>query len=165
MPQNEGGGFPFTDILRLTRRDDEHIRLILMLDLGGDDIRALAGAAADKQGRADDQAVLSKAAFTRRAFDRIVGPLLVVKRIVAIDVAVKHRQRIQIGALGVDPDITGIVLDIEAARLASRGDRVGTRIDYRPRTGTSLVVRIGFLPGATPMFVHGPTVEHAGLLG
>ena len=66
---------PGADILRLARADDEHVRLILVLDLGRDDIRAFAGAAADEQGRADGQPVLGEAAFARRAVDASSGPL------------------------------------------------------------------------------------------
>ena len=165
VPHDVGRGLAVTDLLRLARGDDEHVRLVLVLDLGGDDVRPFAGAAADEERRADDESVFGEAALAGRTFDGVGRAFFVIERIALVDVAVEDRKRVEVGALRIDPDVAGLVLDIEAARLPARGDGVAAGIDHRAGARAALVVGIGLLPGATPMFADRPTVEHAGLLG
>ena len=136
-----------------------------MLDLGGDDVRPFAGAAADEQRRADDESIFGEAALARRTHDRVGRAFVVIQRIAFVDVAVEDREGLEVGALGIDPDVTGLVLDIEAARLSARGDRVAAGIGDRARAGAALVIGIGLLPGAPPVLADRPAVEHTRLLG
>ena len=119
VPHDERRGLAVADVLRLARRDDEHLRLVLVLDLGRDDVRPLAGAAADEERRADDESGFGETAFAGRTFDGVRRAFVVIQRVAFVDVAVEDRERLEVGALRIDPDVAGFVLDVETARLAA----------------------------------------------
>ena len=153
------------EVALLARADDEHLRARVLGDLRRDDVRAFAGATAYEQPRADGHAPFEVPATSRRVVDRLGRPLLMVERVAAVGRRREQREQLDLGALGPDPDVPGLVLDVEAGGFAAVGDRGPAAAQDAPRAGLPVLVGVGLRLPALPLLLDAPAIDRAGLAG
>ena len=126
------------------------------MDFGGDDVGAFAGFADDEELGVERDPGFHERAGHGGVGDGSAGAPIVVERMGGPAGHLDETERPDFRAIGVDEDDAGVIAEVEGSGFAAVGDGDDPGFDAGAGLTAAVLVGVGFLDDAAPVFVDAP---------